>query len=116
LVVNIRALGIVWRASPWLALLSLITTLFTALMVPTQVWISREAIDIVSTALSRKAVLTSFWSNLVIPISLYLIVWSLGEFFQAISFSVNELIQRKVHYFAHQVVLKKSGFTQPGFL
>ncbi len=49
-VVNFRALDLVWRASPWLASLSLITTLFTALMIPAQVWISREVIDRVSTS------------------------------------------------------------------
>lgn len=99
IVVNARALGLVWRASPGLAALSLITTLFTALMVPAQLWISREVIDRVSTAVNHEAVQASSWTHLITPIILYLIVWCLGEFFQAIAFSVNELIQRKVHYF-----------------
>lgn len=107
--VNVRALGLVWRASPGSATLNLVATLFSALMIPAQVWISREAIDRVSTAINLKADLSSNWTVLVTPMLLYLIVWGLGEFFQAISFGVNELIQRKVHYYAHQVVLKKAA-------
>ncbi len=109
LVVNVRALLIVWQASPWYAFLGLMTTLFTALVTPAQVWILREVIDQVSENINRDAASSSYWANLLGPITLYLFVWMLGEFFQAISFSVNEMITRKVHFHAHQIVLKKAA-------
>ncbi len=113
-VVYIRALGLVWDANPRYALLSLSTALFTAAAVPAQIWIAKVIIDRVALMLGQSK--TGGAQNgipllapLLLPLGVYLTIWLVSEFFQAVYSSVQNLLSEIIMRHAQYLLLKKAA-------
>ncbi len=113
-VVYIRALRLVWSANPRYALLSLSTALFTAAAVPAQIWIAKVIVDRVAMMLGQAKTSgvqngISLLAPLLLPLGLYLAIWLVSEFFQAMYSSVQNLLSEIIMRHAQYLLLKKAA-------
>jgi ABC-type multidrug transport system fused ATPase/permease subunit len=113
-----RSLGLIWEASPSLALLSLTIVTLTGLAVPLQVWMTKLVIDRISRLLAGETVDPTL---LLLPVALYTVVWLVGQISQSVASSVHELVSICFRDHALYRILQKAAeldlaaFENPAF-
>ena len=102
----IRALRIVFSASPILTTTVSLLTVLAAVASPVQVWVSKLMIDQITRLMGRDEV---SWGALVLPLLLYILVWMLSQAVQSAAFTFRNLLSERVgHYTEHQILEKAS--------
>lgn len=112
----LRALNVAWRAHPPLATLNVVLIILAAAISPMQVWISKLTIDHLSTLWGQgKAAWQTNWRVLLLPLTLYLVIWAVSQMADGIEAHVRTLMALRVQTFMQKAVYQKAALLDIAF-
>lgn len=105
-----RMLGLVWKASPAYALLTIMLTAITAAAAPAQIWMTKMVIDRVVGATQTGAPrIAEGWAALLAPLSGVLLVWVVGVVCQSLRKELGELMAYRTRMHIECLILEKAA-------
>lgn len=108
----LRAVALTWRADRWLALLTLVLLLFSALIAPVQVWMTKLLLDSVVDAVGHGSNPATAWThgqNLIQLLVVYVVVWTLGQAASAGDRQTRGLMTMRVDYDLQKRLFRKAA-------
>ena len=109
-----KVLAIMWRANGWWLVVVCVLSILGALSVPIQVWISQLVIDRIIVLLASGANSLN-WSSVLLPLSIFALIWAVGQAVVALGQSVNHLVSRRTQYSAAIACTEKAQTFDLGF-
>lgn len=105
-----RTLRLVWEASPRYALVTLLATILSGAVPPTQLWISKVLIDRITVALEARQLGNAFdWTTLLAPIAVIFLVWVAGTISQSVAETASAVLVTLVGKRAEYLMLEKAA-------
>ncbi len=105
-----RTLRLVWEASPRYTLVTLLATLLSGAVPPTQIWISKVLIDRITVALEARQLGNAFdWTILFAPLAVLFLVWVAGTIAQSVTETVSGLLVTRVDKHTKYLMLEKAA-------
>jgi ATP-binding cassette, subfamily B, bacterial len=106
----LRAIALTWQSHRPMALLTMALLLFSALMAPLQVWITKLVIDGITSALKQGVTsATANWKSLLLSMALFLGVWVLGQITETLDGQVRELMGMQVNNHLQRMIFRKAA-------
>ena len=102
----LRTMALAWQAHPPLAALSAVLIFLSAAIAPVQVWISKLMIDNLNVLVGQEQV---NWQALLMPVALYLIIWTVSQVAESVEDLVQELMAIKVRSYMQGIVYQKAA-------
>lgn len=104
-----RVLKLVWETSPLYSILAVFLTLCSAVVLPTQIWITKLIIDrIAEMVQGATQALTIDWYAVLTPVGVLVLVWGLGTVCQRLSYEVKALLGIQVRHYTEYLILQKA--------
>jgi len=105
----LRVLNLVWKTNPLYSILAVFLTLCSAVVPPTQIWITKLMIDrIVEMVQGPPQALPMDWYAVFAPIGVLVLVWSLGTVCERLSSEVKALLSIQVRNHTEYLILQKA--------
>ncbi|MBL8160374.1 MAG: ABC transporter ATP-binding protein, partial [Anaerolineae bacterium] len=114
----LRALFLTWQADRRLTLLTLGLVLFSALMTPLHVWISKVLIDGITAAAGQGITSADdprVGSLLLLPLALYVSIWMLGQLSDGLDLELRRLLNVKADNHIRRMLFTKAATLDMAF-
>ena len=104
----LRAIRLVWEASPTLTALTLVLAFLTAVTAPVQVWISKLMIDRIEELMGQRT--GDGLQALLLPLALYVGVWAVSQVSQSVLVSFRDLLStRAINHTQYRIIQKAAS-------
>ncbi|MBL8155726.1 MAG: ABC transporter ATP-binding protein [Anaerolineae bacterium] len=113
----LRALSLTWQADRRLTLLTLGLVLFSALMTPLHVWISKLLIDGITAAAGQGITSADdprIWPMLL-PVAFYVVIWIVGQITDGLNMELRQLLDVKADNHIRRLLFTKAATLDMAF-
>jgi len=102
----LRAMRLVFDAGPLLAVALFFLTVLASASVPAQVWVSKLMIDRIRSMIGGDG---EGWAALVLPLSLYVLIWALSQVAQSAALNFRNLLSERAGPYVEGRILDKAS-------